>query len=82
MANLSTEQIKTILRGTEETLKMVLASEQYQKLQQSQYFDTTNDLTLGDAIQALSEVWEAIVNVQYSEEMAAIEAKKQLDTAN
>ncbi|MBD2667384.1 hypothetical protein [Richelia sinica] len=76
MANLSTEQIKTILRGTEETLKMVLASEQYQKLQQSQYFDTTNDLTLGDAIQALSEVWEAIVNIQYSEEMAAIEAKR------
>ena len=58
------EQIQAILRGAETTLKLVLASPDYQRYEQSVYFTTSNDLTLGDAVQALIEVQSAIAQVE------------------
>ncbi|AFZ28616.1 hypothetical protein Cylst_6398 (plasmid) [Cylindrospermum stagnale PCC 7417] len=71
------EQIKTVLRGIEETLRMIASLTEYQKLQNSEYFTTSNDLTLGDAIQSVSEVYEGILEVQYQEEIAANQARSE-----
>jgi hypothetical protein len=80
---MTTEQIKAILLGTEETLRMIASLPEYQELQNHDHFDTNNDLTLGDAIQAVSEVYEAIVSVQYQQEIDAqkadLEAQSQLN---
>lgn len=57
------EQIQAILRSTEQTLRLLLASPKYQHLEQSEYFHTNNDLTLGDAVQAVLEVQVAITSL-------------------
>lgn len=64
------EQIKTILRGTEETLRIISNSPEYQRIQQSEHFTTSNDLTLGDAIQALREVLDGIFQAEDLEAIA------------
>lgn len=50
------EQITTILTGIEAQLRFIESSSEYQKVIQSGYFTTLNDLTLGDAIQSIYEV--------------------------
>lgn len=65
---MTNEQIKAILKGCEASLQAVLVDPNYQKIQQNDHFTTNNDLTLGDAIQALNEVLEAISDVEYFQE--------------
>lgn len=57
---MKTEQIKAILRGCETSLELVLSDDNYQKIQQHERFSTINDLLLGDALQAINEILEAI----------------------
>ncbi|MCC5620810.1 hypothetical protein [Nostoc sp. CHAB 5715] len=64
---MTNEQIKAIIKGCEASLQIVLSDSSYQKIQQSDCFTTNNDLTLGDAIQALNEVLEGISTVEYFE---------------
>ena len=55
---MSVEQIKLIIAGTEETLRLVLNQPEYHQLANSENF--VSELGLADAIQALSEVHQAI----------------------
>jgi hypothetical protein len=57
---ITVEQIKSILAGTEENLRLLQEQQEYQALEQSENFVTQNELGLADAIQALSEVYQAI----------------------
>ena len=58
------QQIGAVLANTEQILRVVITLPEYQRLQQSRFFSTSNDLTLADAIQALVEVQDAIATVQ------------------
>ncbi|MEG5036239.1 hypothetical protein [Microcoleus sp. AT3-D2] len=55
---MSVEQIKLIIAGTEETLRLLLKQPEYHELANSDHF--VSELGLADAIQALSEVHQAI----------------------
>lgn len=61
---LTVEQILAMLKGKEESLRMLRATPEYMKLEASERFTTSNDLRLGDAIQALFEIHEAILNIE------------------
>jgi hypothetical protein len=61
---LTVEQILAILKGKEESLRMLRATPEYMRLEASERFTTSNDLRLGDAIQALFEIHEAILNIE------------------
>ncbi|MHC5596563.1 MAG: hypothetical protein ACYTXC_11535 [Nostoc sp.] len=61
---LTVEQILAMLKGKEESLRMLRATPEYMRLEASERFTTSNDLRLGDAIQALFEVHEAILNIE------------------
>ena len=62
--SLTTTEIITILDGCKQTLKFVQSSSAYQEIECSERFTTSNDLRLGDAIQSLSEVGQAIANIE------------------
>lgn len=64
---ITVEQIKAIIRDSEENLKLLAATPEYQKLEQSESFSTSNDLVLGDAIETLFEIYEAIVSIEYQQ---------------
>ncbi|MEG4166544.1 MULTISPECIES: hypothetical protein [unclassified Microcoleus] len=49
------EEIKSILAGTEETLRLLQKQPEYQTIENSDSFVTQNELVLADAIQSLSE---------------------------
>ncbi|MEG4518799.1 hypothetical protein QUB75_05015 [Microcoleus sp. K1-B6] len=57
---ITVEQIKSIIAGAEENLRLLQKQPEYQALEQSENFVTQNELGLADAIQALSEVYQAI----------------------
>ena len=58
---LTTEQIKSILADAKESLRLLQSQPEYQAIENSDEFTTENDLVLGDAIQSLSEIYQAIV---------------------
>ncbi|MBD2616297.1 hypothetical protein H6G94_34535 [Nostoc punctiforme FACHB-252] len=62
---LTVEQILAMLKGYEESLRMLRATPTYMKLEASEQFTTSNDLRLGDAIQALLEIHEAILDIEF-----------------
>ncbi|MBD2683608.1 MULTISPECIES: hypothetical protein [Nostoc] len=62
---LTVEQILAMLKGYEESLRMLRARPEYMKLEASERFTTSNDLRLGDAIQALLEIHEAILDIKF-----------------
>jgi hypothetical protein len=62
---LTVEQILAMLKGKEESLRMLRATPEYMRLEASERFTTSNDLRLGDAIQALFEVHQAILDIQF-----------------
>jgi type IV secretory pathway VirB6-like protein len=64
---MTTEQIKQILVDTSVTLRMISENPEYQKMIKSETFNTSNDLTLSDAIQAINETWDGIVNHEYEQ---------------
>ncbi|MEG4424907.1 MULTISPECIES: hypothetical protein [unclassified Microcoleus] len=57
---ITVEQIKSIIAGAEETLRLLLNQPEYHEIASSENFVTQNELGLADAIQALSEVYQAI----------------------
>jgi hypothetical protein len=60
---LTVDQILAILKGCEEYLRMLRATPEYRRLEASERFTTSNDLRLGDAIQALFEVQDGVFEV-------------------
>jgi hypothetical protein len=63
--SLTTTEIITILCGCEQTLRFVQASPNYKEIEASERFSTSNDLRLGDAVQALLEIHEAILDIEF-----------------
>lgn len=63
--SLTTTEIMTILLGCEQILRFVQASPNYQQIEASERFSTSNDLRLGDAIQALMEIHQAILDIEF-----------------
>lgn len=61
---LTTSEIRAILQGCQHTLRLVGSSRDYRKIQSSQYFSTTNDVVLNDAVNVLFELVEAIDGVE------------------
>ncbi|MBD2248734.1 hypothetical protein [Nostoc sp. FACHB-888] len=61
---LTRSEIRTILQGCQYTLRLVGSSQDYRKIQSSQYFSTTNDVVLNDAVNVLFELVEAIDGVE------------------
>lgn len=61
LTNMTIEQIKSILAGAEETLRLLQSQPEYQAIENSDDFTTENDVVLKDAIQTLSEIYQAIV---------------------
>lgn len=57
---MSVEQVKLIIAGSEETLRLLLNQPEYQEIASSEKFVTQNKLGLADAIQALNEIYQAI----------------------
>ncbi len=62
---LTIEQIKSILAGAEETLILLQNQPEYQAIEANNDFTTENDLVLADAIQALSEIYKAIIESEW-----------------
>ena len=54
------EEIKSIIAGAEETLRLLQKQPEYQEIESSEKFVTQNELGLADAIQALNEIYQAI----------------------
>ncbi|MBD2247070.1 hypothetical protein [Nostoc sp. FACHB-888] len=63
--SLTTTEIMTIILGCEQTLRFVQASPNYKQIEASEKFSTSNDLKMGDAVQALMEIHEAILNIEF-----------------
>lgn len=63
---LTIEQIKSIISGTEDALRLLQSQPEYLEIVNNENFITPNELTLGDAIQALSEVYQAIIESEYT----------------
>ncbi|MBN3959192.1 hypothetical protein [Nostoc sp. NMS8] len=61
---LTTSEIRAILQGCQHTLRLVGSSRDYRNIQSSQYFSTTNNVVLNDAINVLFELVEAIDGVE------------------
>jgi len=57
---ITVEQIKSIIAGAEETLRLLLNQPEYHEIASSEKFVTQNELGLADAIQALNEIYQAI----------------------
>jgi hypothetical protein len=57
------EQIKSIIDGAEESLRLLQQQPEYQRIERK--ISTPNDLVLADAIQTLSEIYQAIVESEY-----------------
>ncbi|BDI20639.1 hypothetical protein ANSO36C_64410 (plasmid) [Nostoc cf. commune SO-36] len=61
---LTTSEIRAILQGCQHTLRLVQSSRDYRNIQSSQYFSTTNDVVLNDAVNVLFELVKAIDGVE------------------
>ncbi len=61
---LTTSEIRAILQGCQHTLRLVGSSQDYRNIQSSQYFSTTNDVMLNDAVNVLFELIEAVDGVE------------------
>lgn len=64
-STLKSSEIMAILEGCRQTLRFVQSSATYQQIEASERFTTSNDLRLGDAIQSLSEVGQAIADIEF-----------------
>ncbi len=63
--SLTTTEIMTIILGCEQTLRFVQASPNYKQIEACKRFSTSNDLKIGDAVQTLMEIHEAILNIEF-----------------
>ena len=69
--SLTTTEIMTILLGCEQILRFVQASPNYRDIEASERFSTSNDLRLGDAVQALMEIHQAILDIEFYSQVIA-----------
>lgn len=65
---MSVEQIKLIILGSSETLRLLLNQPEYHEIAGSEKFGTANKLGLMDAIQILSELHDAIEEAEHDME--------------
>ncbi|YAF99453.1 MAG: hypothetical protein AB3A66_30360 (plasmid) [Nodularia sp. CChRGM 3473] len=65
---LTTSEIREILQGCRQTLRLVQSTEEYRKIEASEYFSTSNDLVLNDAVNALFEVIGAIEEYKFTQQ--------------
>lgn len=72
-SSLTTTEIMTIILGCEHILRFVQASPTYKQIESSERFSTSNDLKMGDAVQALVEINQAIVNFDFDRQDEEIE---------
>ncbi|WP_193199725.1 hypothetical protein [Nostoc sp. MG11] len=61
---LTTSEIRAILQGCQQTLRLVQSTTDYRLIQSSPYFSTSNDVYIGDAVNVLGELVEAIDEVE------------------
>ena len=59
---MTNQQIKELLISAGNVLRTIQEDSNFQAVINSDTFTTSNDLTLSDAIQAISEVWHGILN--------------------
>ncbi|MBW4689681.1 MAG: hypothetical protein KME40_32455 [Komarekiella atlantica HA4396-MV6] len=64
---LTTAEIRAILQGCQQTLRLVQSTTEYRLIQSSPYFSTSNDVVLNDAVDTLFEVIGAIEDMQQIE---------------
>lgn len=64
---LTPQQIKNILVGMRESLQLIQSNKGYQKIANSDEFSTSNDLTLSDAIQALDDTYQGILDWEFTQ---------------
>uniref|UniRef100_UPI0029FED00B hypothetical protein n=1 Tax=Nostoc sp. MG11 TaxID=2721166 RepID=UPI0029FED00B len=61
---LTTSEIRAILQGCQQSLRLVQSTIEYRGIESSEYFSTSNDVVLNDAVNALFEVIGAIDEVE------------------
>lgn len=71
--SLTIVEIMTIIESCEHILRFVQASPVYKQVEGSERFTTTNDLKMGDAVQALVEINQAIINFDFDRQDEEIE---------
>lgn len=71
--SLTTTEIMTIIESCEHILRFVQVSPVYKQIEASERFTTTNDLRMGDAVQSLVEINQAIVNFKFDRQDEEIE---------
>lgn len=71
--SLTIVEVMTIIESCEHILRFVQASLVYKQIEGSERFTTTNDLKMGDAVQALMEINQAIVNFEFDRQDEEIE---------
>jgi hypothetical protein len=64
------DAIATILIGMYNTLELIKDQPELKRIQASEYFHTSNDLTFGDIQLALNEFLEGVSNVKNAEQIA------------
>ncbi|MHC5673104.1 hypothetical protein [Nostoc sp.] len=71
--SLTIVEVMTIIESCEHILRFVQASLVYKQIEGSERFGTSNDLKMGDAVQALVEINQAIVNFDFDRQDEEIE---------
>ncbi|YAF99196.1 MAG: hypothetical protein AB3A66_27380 (plasmid) [Nodularia sp. CChRGM 3473] len=78
---LTTSEIRAILQGCQQTLRLVQSTEEYRKIESSGYFSTSNDVVLNDAVNALFEVVGAIEEYESITQQSEIWMEQQIKEA-
>jgi hypothetical protein len=55
------------LIGIRETLQVIQSNTGYQNITESENFTTSNDLVLGDAIQSINDVYQGIIDWEFTQ---------------
>ncbi|MEA5504956.1 hypothetical protein VB735_17955 [Halotia wernerae UHCC 0503] len=61
---LTTAEIRQILKGCQQTLRLVQSTTEYRRIERSEYFSTSNEVVLNDALNVLFEVIGAIDDIE------------------
>ncbi|MEA5603212.1 hypothetical protein [Nostoc sp. UHCC 0252] len=64
---LTTAEIRQILKGCQQTLRLVQSTTEYRRIEYSEYFSTSNNVVLNDALNVLFEVIGAIDDIEQAE---------------
>lgn len=75
-STMKVEQIKSIISGTEETLRLLQSQPEYQEIENDEDFQAENDVSLDDAIQTLSDLYQGIVESKFDNSQSKIVSQK------